>query len=146
MISELYQKAILALAADAAGAGRLDSPDATATVHNPLCGDQVTLDLATTAERITALAHDAKACVICQASAAILGKHAVGAQRGDIDTLLAELEAMIAETGQAPDEPWAEYRHLAAVIPHRNRHECVLLPVRAVLAAFEELEGPAERS
>lgn len=42
----LYRREILRLAADAMGAGHLPSPDATATAHNPACGDRVTVELA----------------------------------------------------------------------------------------------------
>jgi len=140
MISELYQKAILSLAAEATGAGRLESPDATISLNNPLCGDHVTLDLAVRHGRITALAHDLRACVICQASAAILGKHAVDSNKADIDALVTALEAMLKESGPPPADKWHAYQSLEAVIPHRNRHECVLLPVRATAAAFKEIE------
>ena len=63
---------ILRLAADAAGAGRLAHPGGSATVHNPACGDRVTVELALADGRITALAHHTQACVLTQASAAIL--------------------------------------------------------------------------
>lgn len=139
MISELYQKAILSLAAEAVGAGRLENPDATIALNNPLCGDHVTLDLNTENGRITALAHELRACVICQASASILGKHAVGADKTEITGLVTAIEAMLHESGAGPTDKWGEYQGLEAVVPHRNRHECVLLPVRATAAALKEI-------
>lgn len=139
MISELYQKAILSLAAEAAGAGRLETPDATVSLNNPLCGDHVTLDLTGRNGRITALAHELRACVICQASASILGKQAVGSDEAEIEALVAALEAMLKESGPAPAGKWREYQSLEAVVSHRNRHECVLLPVRAAAAALKEI-------
>ena len=78
MIDELYQKDLLRLAANAARAKRLESPDASVTVDNPLCGDRVTIDLSLANERISAVGYDVKGCVLWQGSVAELGAHAVG--------------------------------------------------------------------
>ena len=43
---DLYHQAIVELARQAAGAVRLDAPQASAMVDNPLCGDRVTIELA----------------------------------------------------------------------------------------------------
>ena len=85
----LYRKDLLRLAADAIGAGHLAAPDASATAHNPACGDKVTVDLALEAGRITALAHHTHACVLAQASAAILAEAAVGLDRQGLAALAA---------------------------------------------------------
>ena len=73
MSDPLYRKELLRLAADAHGAGRLAAPDASGTLFNPACGDKVTIGLELQHHRITAIAHDTKACVLAQASASILG-------------------------------------------------------------------------
>jgi nitrogen fixation protein NifU and related proteins len=45
MKDDLYHQAILDLARRATGRGRLETPQTSATVDNPLCGDRVTMDL-----------------------------------------------------------------------------------------------------
>ena len=87
MSDTLYNKALLRLAADAAGAGRLERPDASATLHNPACGDRVTMDLQVAEGRISALGHHTQACILTQASAAILGTAAIGASRAELESL-----------------------------------------------------------
>ena len=72
----LYRREILRLAADATGAGHLPRPDATASVHNPACGDRVTVELTLDGGRIATLAHQTQACVLTQASAALLAREA----------------------------------------------------------------------
>src|SRR5436853_512892 len=95
MSDPLYRKEILRLAADAAGAGRLAKPSGSATVFNPACGDRVTVDVVMQGGRIMALAHHTSACVLAQASAAILGADAVGFNRTEIATLVAAVEGLL---------------------------------------------------
>jgi len=44
--------------------------------------------------------------------------------------------------GQTPPDPFADYAALSGAAIYRNRHTCVLLPIDAVLNAFEG-SGPA---
>lgn len=136
MSDPLYKKELLRLAADAVGAGRLAVPCGTASAHNPACGDKVTIDVALDGGRIAAIAHDTKACVLTQASAAILGSGATGMDRAEIVLLHAAVSAMLSGGG-APDAPFETYAVFDGVAGHRNRHKCVLLPIEAVIAAFD---------
>lgn len=142
MNDPLYRKELLRLAADAAGAGRLEHPQGTATVHNPACGDRVTVDVDLEDGRISALAHHTQACVLAQASAAILGAEAKGLDRAGLEALRDQVAAMLdgAETPPAPFESDGAFDGVAA---HKGRHVCVLLPLKAALEAIEDLE-PAE--
>ncbi|MBV9991889.1 MAG: iron-sulfur cluster assembly scaffold protein [Alphaproteobacteria bacterium] len=136
MSDPLYKKPLLRLAADAAGAGRLAHPHRTGSAHNPACGDKVTVDLALEDGRIAGLALEAKACVLTQASASILGADATGLNRDEIAGLRAAVASML-EGGDAPPAPFDCYRHFDGVTDHPGRHRCVLLPIDAVLAAFD---------
>jgi NifU-like protein involved in Fe-S cluster formation len=139
MSDPLYKKALLRLAADAVGAGRLSVPCGTASAHNPTCGDKVTVDVALEDGRIAAIAHDTKACVLTQASAAILSSGAAGMDREEIMRLHGAVIAMLTG-GNAPDAPFDTYSVFDGVADHRNRHRCVLLPIEAAIAAFDALK------
>ena len=128
----LYRREILRLAANATGAGHLPTPDASATAHNPACGDRVTVELALTDGRITALAHTTQACVLTQASAALLSGLAAGRDQGDLAALAASVQGFLAG-GTAPDG----YGVFDGVTSHAGRHRCVLLPLEAALKALE---------
>lgn len=144
MSDPLYRKEILRLAADAHGAGRLGQPDVTGSAHNPTCGDKVTIDLALDAAgRVTDVAQEAKACVLTQASASILGQSLVGTTREDIERLANEVAAMLAANGAPPRPPFDPYTAFQGAVTHRNRHRCVLLPIEAVLDAFDKLPNQA---
>ena len=137
MSDPLYRKELLRLAADAHGAGRLSGPHVTGHAHNPACGDKVTVDLELSDGNIVRIAHDTKACVLAQASASILGRELRGKSRGDVEKLRDTLVALLASHGAAPQPPFDAYAVFDGAIEFSNRHRCVLLPIEAVLAAFD---------
>lgn len=141
MSDPLYRKELLRLAADAAGAGRLPHPDATATAHNPACGDQVTVDVQTAEGRITELAHHTQACVLTQASAAILGAQAKGHTPAELRALADHVAAML-QGGPTPLPPFSAFGVFDGVASHKGRHVCVMLPFKAVLEALSETAKP----
>ena len=136
MSDPLYKKELLRLAADATGAGRLTVPCGSATVHNPACGDKITIDVAVVDERIAAIAHLTTACVLTQASAAILGAHAPGLDRARAAALAEAVKAMLLG-GKPPKTPFDLYGVFDGVATHAGRHRCVLLPLEAALEALE---------
>src|ERR1700692_959075 len=91
----LYRRDILRLAASATGAGRLPAPDAIGTAHNPACGDQGRGALALGDGRVTALAHTTQACVLTQASAALLADAALGQTRAGLAALADGVRAFL---------------------------------------------------
>jgi NifU-like protein involved in Fe-S cluster formation len=132
----LYAKPLLRLAAAATGAGRLPHPDGVAEAYNPACGDRVTVTLNVGDDgRITAMAHETKACVLTQASAAILGARLAQADAAAVHALRDQVSSML-ETGAVPPSPFGDYAALAGAAQYRNRHACVLLPIDAVLDAL----------
>ena len=136
MSDPLYKKELLRLAADATGSGRLTVPCETGHAHNPTCGDKVTIDLAIADGRIAGVAHHTKACVLTQAAAAIVGAEIAGLTRDEVAALHRDVAAMLAG-GKAPAAPFDVFQVFDGVADHKNRHKCVLLPLEAVLAAFD---------
>ncbi|HEX4272829.1 MAG TPA: iron-sulfur cluster assembly scaffold protein [Rhizomicrobium sp.] len=131
----LYRREILRLAADATGAGHLSAPDARATVQNPACGDRVTVELGLTEGHIKALAHTTQACVLAQASAALLAAQASGQDRAGLQALADGVRAFL-KGGTAPEG----YGVFDGVVSHAGRHTCVLLPLEAALKALEDAQ------
>jgi NifU-like protein involved in Fe-S cluster formation len=142
MSDPLYRRELLRLAADATGAGRLAHPCRTGRAFNPACGDRVTVDIAIEDRRIAGLAHDTRACVLTQASAAILGGDLIGLTRDEVEALRQSVAAML-EGAQPPGAPFDSFASFDGVADHKSRHRCVLLHFEAVLAAFEASE-PSE--
>jgi NifU-like protein involved in Fe-S cluster formation len=132
----LYRREILRLAADATGAGHLSLPDASATVHNPACGDRICVELAVTDGKVTALAHATHACVLTQAAAALLANQAPGLDRTGLQVLAEDVRSFL-KGGSAP----TGYEVFDGVAGHAGRHVCVLLPLDAALKALGTLES-----
>jgi SUF system NifU family Fe-S assembly protein len=136
-LDELYHKDVLRLAARASGAGRLPAPTATATLNNPICGDQVTVDVVCNGARLSQVRFEVKACVLCQASASILGETAQGETAQSLAQLSHTLHAMLEQDGHAPPQgKFSAYAALAPVSTHPSRHTCVLLPLDALRKAM----------
>jgi NifU-like protein involved in Fe-S cluster formation len=141
MSDELYQKELMRLAAEATGAGRLKGAAASATVHNPLCGDRVTMDARIERDRLLAVGHEVKACLLCQAAASVIGAQAPGKTRHEIAATAQAVEAFIKTGAELPPASWPGLDLFAPVRPHKSRHRCVLLPFEALLAALAKAPG-----
>ncbi|HWI15328.1 MAG TPA: iron-sulfur cluster assembly scaffold protein [Burkholderiales bacterium] len=132
---DIYQQAILELANAANARGTLASPDARATLDNPLCGDCVEIQINVRDDRITALAHDVQGCLLCRAAASVIGKRAIGATLSDIEAIGAAVSAMLEEQA-LPPSGWDELSAFKPVHGHRSRYRCVQLPFEALASAL----------
>ena len=134
-MSDLYQTDLLRIAAAADGAGRLDEPRISATLDNPLCGDRVTMDIRLEGDRVAALAHETKACVVCQAASAVIARHAEGLTAERVAAEKAAVDALL-KGEELPAGHWAELDLFRPVARVKSRHACVRLPFLALEAAF----------
>lgn len=132
MIQELYQKNLMRLAANATGAGTIEHPDAEGTLDNPTCGDRITIQVKLEDGRITELAHENRACMLCQASASLLAEKAVGLNITDIEKVQSSIKQLLTVGDNSDALPWEELTYFAPVKDHRSRHICVLLPLNAL--------------
>ncbi len=136
MSEELYHAELVARAHAGRGRGRLAKPDRSATLDNPLCGDRVTLDVAISGDRIAAIGHQVRGCLLCEAAAETIARQAPGKTRGEIAEASAAVVALLKQ-GAAP--PAGAWETLAAFAPVRNvksRQDCVLLPFEALAKAL----------
>ncbi|MEE8545754.1 MAG: iron-sulfur cluster assembly scaffold protein [Alphaproteobacteria bacterium] len=141
MIAEVYRQAIIDAARAALGAGRLEAPDAAATLDSPLCGDRARVEVRLSEGRIAALAHQVRGCLLCQAAASVMAEIAIGKSAPEVAGALAALAAMLGEPHTAPGGGWKALEIFAAVAPHPIRHGCVLLPFQALGAALSAPRG-----
>lgn len=137
MSDDLYAKELLRWAADVSHAGHLPEPKRAATVNNAMCGDKVTIEFAVDpTHEITACRHDARACVLTQASAAIVAAKAEGEDAQTIGKIKVQVTAMLKDGAAPPAGKWSAYAIFAPVREHKSRHTCVLLPLEAAEKAL----------
>lgn len=134
-MEKLYNRTIRSLAEKASGAGRLAGANASAMRDSPLCGDRITLDIILHEGRVAEVGHEVNGCILCQASAAVIGLHAAGKSGDEIRQAAIELKAMLKNAGPVPSG-WAELECFTPVGAHASRHSCVLLPFEALIAAM----------
>ena len=135
MSAPLYTRDILRLAASIPHLGRL--PDAQASVERraPVCGSSIIVDLTLDAKgRVATLGQEVKACAFGQASAALMGAHALGRGPAELADARDALAAWLAgERDNAGD--WPGLDMLAPARRLTARHGAILLPFQAVAEA-----------
>lgn len=133
--ADLYERQLLAHAKAPHGAGRLANPTASVVLDNPLCGDRITLDLVIDGERVMAVGHEVKACALCQAAASVIGLEAPGKTRAVLAALEPGVRDMLTRNAEPPLEA---LRFFTPVRGYKSRHDCVLLPFRALSQAMAQ--------
>ena len=94
-LDDLYQQLILDHYRNRRNEGRLDDPTVTVADNNPLCGDEITLDLIVEDGRITGIAHEGHGCSISQASASMMSECAKGQPADDALALVEHFRLMM---------------------------------------------------
>lgn len=138
--AELYHQAIVDAARSGRDYPRLPAPDGSATVDNPLCGDRVTVDVCLEGETVASVGQRVRGCLLCEASSALIARHAPGCARGELrglrgrvaDMLKAETDEEARRLADALGAGWAALGAFLPVRSYRSRHECVLLPFEAL--------------
>jgi NifU-like protein involved in Fe-S cluster formation len=141
MLDDVYNRRILELAGNIPRLGRLDHPDASATVHSKLCGSTVTVDLAMEGDRITDFAHEVKACALGQASSSIMARNIIGSSAAELRELRESVRRMLKENGAPPSGKWEDIRVLEPVRDYKARHASTLLTFDAVVDAIGQIEA-----
>jgi NifU-like protein involved in Fe-S cluster formation len=142
MLTEIYNRRILELAANIPRIGRLPHPDASAMAHSKLCGSTVTVDLAMDGDVVTDFAHEVKACALGQASSSIMARHVIGSKAGELRALRETVRRMLKENGEPPkDGKWADIAVLEPVRDYKARHASTMLTFDAVVDAIGQIEA-----
>jgi nitrogen fixation protein NifU and related proteins len=86
----LYREAILDHFRNPRNKGTLDPADFTYEDVNPLCGDEIHMDLRTDGERITEVRFSGRGCAISQAAASILTEMVEGRPLDEVKAISRE--------------------------------------------------------
>ncbi len=145
MLSDVYNKRILELAANIPLLERLEQPDATARAHSRLCGSTVTVDLGMEGDVVTAFGHDVKACALGQASSSIMARHVIGSTAAELRAVREQARAILKDNAEPPGGKWADLAVLVPVRDYKARHASTLLTFDAVIDAIGQIESKASR-
>jgi NifU-like protein involved in Fe-S cluster formation len=139
MIEDVYNKRILQFAADVPRHERLSTPDGTATAISRLCGSKVTVDVKLEeGGRVADFGQEVKACALGQASSSIMARNVIGSDLAELQSLRAQMQAMLKENGPPPSGKWADLEVLTPVRDFKARHASALLTFDATVEAVEQ--------
>ena len=137
MSAALYNSTILRLATSIPHHARLDLADATAERRSPVCGSRITVDVRLDDNgRIAAIGQEVRACALGQASASLMGEHAIGRTAGDLTEARDHLSAFLAGTRDDPGA-WPGLEIFAPARPYSARHASIRLAFEAIAEAAE---------
>lgn len=138
MSAPLYNATILRLAATIPHHARLADPQASVERRSPICGSRVTVDVRIDEEgRIAALGQEVRACALGQASAALMGEHAVGRTAAELADARDALAAFLAGQRDDPGN-WPGLEIFVPAVPYPARHPSIRLAFEAVAQAAAE--------
>jgi len=141
--SALYNRDILRLAASIPHQRRLDAPQASVSKQSPVCGSRVTVDLVADNEgRVMALGQEVRACALGQASAALMGAHAIGRAPEELAKARDRLAAFLAGERDDPGE-WPGLAVFAEARRFTARHASILLAFEAAAEAAAQARAVA---
>jgi nitrogen fixation protein NifU and related proteins len=139
-LQSLYQELILQHYRSPRNRGELPEPDAEIQMNNPVCGDEITLRLRVTGNRIERARFTGQGCSISQASASMMTQQLEGKTLDEARALSARFtEMMHGDAGAAADRALGDLRALAGVAKFPVRIKCALLPWNALSEAARSL-------
>jgi len=137
ILDGLYSSGLLRLAANITRTHRLDKPDITVTQRSSLCGSCITIDVVFGDDVVKDYAQTIQACVLGQASAAIVGQQVIGCNATDIIAVETALRNMLQKGAAPPEGDWSALQALESSRESPSRHGAILLPFSALIEAFD---------
>jgi nitrogen fixation protein NifU and related proteins len=141
-LSSLYQQVILDHYRNPRNKGEL--PDKTVEIHmaNPVCGDEIRLQLRIEGDRITDAKHVGQGCSISQASVSMMTQLIKGKPLADADAVAKRFTAMMhGDEEAARDKAMGDLRALQGVSKFPVRIKCALLAFDALQEGIKENHG-----
>ena len=136
---DIYSTRILEVVASMPEMGVLDKAEGSGLKQSKLCGSKVHVDVNLDEEgKISDYGHQIEACLLGQASAALMARNAVGLTRADVASVRDKMNAMLKEDGPAPDGIWADLDVLYPVKDYKPRHTSMTLVFEATLEAMDK--------
>jgi nitrogen fixation NifU-like protein len=136
-LKELYRDVILDHNKRPRNFGRIESSDAHAEGHNPLCGDRLTVWLRLKDDRIEDIRFEGKGCAISTASASLMTEAVKGKDRATVQSLYGRVHSLLTRQDAVPDASLGKLAALSGVREFPARVKCASLCWHTLNAALE---------
>lgn len=147
-LEELYREVILDHYRNPRNRGHLEHVDASAQGANPLCGDEINIEVSFDGDVVSDVAVEGQGCSISQSSASMMSEAIKGKSRGEIEELVSRFRKMMSldeseDTGVDPDRPGkvlGDIEALQGVRQYPVRIKCASLGWNTLMEALEEAD------
>jgi len=141
-IGALYQEMILDHYRRPRNKGKLENPDASVEIKNPLCGDEIGLQVAFDGDSVSDLKFSGRGCSISLASASMMTQLVKGKSTDEIDSIRKHFrDLMLGDSSAADDPQLGSLRALSGVARFPARVKCALLAWNALESALAERQA-----
>jgi nitrogen fixation NifU-like protein len=137
-LKELYRDVILDHNKRPRNFGKLESSDAHADGHNPLCGDRLTVFLKMDGDRVEDIRFEGKGCAISTATASLMTEAIKGKDRADIGALFDKIHSMLTRQDAVADPSLGKLAALSGVREYPARVKCASLCWHTLNAALDK--------
>ena len=132
-ISALYQEMILDHYRRPRNKGEIENPDDTIVMKNPLCGDEITIQLRYDGDKVEDVGFVGRGCSISQASASMMTQLVKGKTADEVESLRSRFRDMVMGNDNEPDDKsLGSLRSLSGVARFPARVKCALLAWNAL--------------
>lgn len=132
-VGALYQEMILDHYRRPRNKGEIENPDETIVMKNPLCGDEITVQIRYEGDAVADVGFSGRGCSISQASASMMTQLIKGKKRDEIEGLRSRFREMVMGDATAQeDKSLGSLRALGGVARFPARVKCALLAWNAL--------------
>lgn len=137
MLDDLYRELIMDHYRNPHNRGRFENPTVEVELHNPLCGDELELQLIVKDDTVEDVRWTGQGCSISQSSASMMSDALKGLSREQALKLMANFQAMMHSNDfPYPEAELGDLEALAGVAKFPVRIKCALLPWEALSKAL----------
>ena len=148
-LEELYREVILDHYRNPRNRGHLENPDATAEGVNPLCGDEIRIEVRFEDDTVSEVAVEGQGCSISQSSASMMTEAIKGKSKSEIADLVSRFRKMMSldeseDTGLDPERPGSvlgDIEALQGVRQYPVRIKCASLGWNTLMETLEQDES-----
>ena len=142
-LDDLYQELILDHYKKRRNRGTLDAPSIAVDHNNPLCGDQLHLEVLIDGDQLADLRYTGDGCSISQASASMMSEVVIGGSTTEALALVEHFRRVMHGDDEADEDRLGDAVALGGVAKFPARVKCALLSWMALKDAIDTYEGSA---
>lgn len=135
-VDDLYRELILEHYRSPRGRGAIDPVTVAVDQTNPMCGDEIHLELRIEDDRIAALGHTGQGCSISQGSASMMSEVVTGLTTGEALDLVEHFRQVMHRNAQPDEDRLGDAVALEGTAQFPARVKCALLSWMALKDAL----------